>query len=81
MIVVQHTRNSAYRLTELDGAVSHLRYTTFRLIPYFACSLSFIPVTRVMDRDDLASVIANDNSTMQEVQHMAVMKLTRDGQI
>jgi len=81
MLMVRCTHNSAYRLVELDGAVSRLCYAAFRLIPYFACSLSFIPVTRIMDRNDLASVIADDNSTAQEVQHMAVMKLTRDGQI
>jgi transposase InsO family protein len=81
MLVVRRTRNGAYRLAELDGAVSRLRYAAFRLIPYFARSLSFIPVTRVVDRDDLASVIADDNSPAQEVQHMAVMKLTGDGQI
>jgi hypothetical protein len=81
MLVVRCTRNGAYRLVELDGVVSRLRYAAFRLIPYFARSLSFIPVTRVVDRDDLASVIADDNSPAQEVQHMAVMKLTGDGQI
>ena len=81
MLVVQCTHNGAYHLAELDGAVSRLRYATFRLILYFVCSLSFISVTCVMDHDDLASVIANDDSTAQEAQHMAVMKLTRDGQI
>jgi hypothetical protein len=81
MLVVWCTHNSAYRLTELDGTVSCLHYATFRLIPYFAHSLSFIPVTRVMDHDDLTSVIADNDSTVQEAQHMAVMKLTRDGQI
>jgi hypothetical protein len=81
MLMVRHTCNSAYRLTELDGAVLCLRYVAFRLIPYFACSLSFIPVTHIMDCDNLASVIADNNSTTQEVQHMAVMKLTGDGQI
>jgi hypothetical protein len=81
MLVVRRTRNGAYYLAELDGTVSCLRYAAFRLIPYFARSLSFIPVTHVVDRNDLTSVIANDDSTAQEAQHMAVMKLTGDGQI
>jgi hypothetical protein len=29
MVVMQHTRNGAYRLAELDGTVSKLRYTAF----------------------------------------------------
>ena len=81
MLVVRRTRNGTYRLVELDGTVSRLCYAAFRLIPYFACSLSFIPVTCIMDRNDLASMIADDDSTAQEVQHMAVMKLTGDSQI
>jgi len=36
--------------------ISKLHYAAFRLIPYYACSQSFIPVTHVMDGDDLASL-------------------------
>jgi hypothetical protein len=61
MLVVRRTRNGAYRLAELDGAVSRLRYAAFRLVPYFARSRASIPVTRVLDRDDLAAVIADDS--------------------
>jgi hypothetical protein len=57
MIVIRRTRNGAYRLAELDGAVSKLRYAAFRLIPYFARSRSSIPIARVLDRDDLAEVL------------------------
>jgi hypothetical protein len=78
MVVVRRTRNSSYRLAELDGAVSKLRYAAFRLIPYHARSLSFIPVTRVVDRNDLASVIADDLPTHDDQQ--AVM-MPGDGQI
>jgi len=58
MVVIRRTRNGAYRLAELDGAVSKLRYTAFCIIPYFARSQTLIPVTRVLDRDDLAAVVA-----------------------
>jgi hypothetical protein len=81
MLVVWCTHNGTYCLAELDSMVSHLCYAAFRLIPYFACSLSFISVTCVVDHNDLTSMIADDNSIMQEVQHMAVIKLTRDSQI
>jgi hypothetical protein len=78
MVVVRRTHNGAYRLAELDGMVSKLRYAAFRLIPYHAHSPSFIPVTCVIDRDDLASVIAND-LPMQEEQQAVMM--TRDSHI
>jgi hypothetical protein len=41
----------------LDGAVSKLRYAAFRLVPYFSRSRSSIPVTRLLDRDDLTEVV------------------------
>jgi len=65
MVVLRRTRNGTYRLAELDGAVSKLRYAAFRLVPYFACSRTSIPVTRILDRDDLAEVVqdlANDDN-------------------
>ena len=60
MVVLQCTRNGAYRLGELDGAISKLCYAAFRLIPYYARSQSFIPVTHVVDGDDLASLEFDD---------------------
>ena len=62
MVVLRRTRNGAYRLAELDGAVSKRRYAAFRLVPYFARSRTSIPVTRVLDRDDLTEMqdLAND---------------------
>jgi len=62
MIVLRRTRNGAYRLGELDGAVSRLRYAAFHLIPYHARSPSFITVTHVVDGDDLASHDDDDTS-------------------
>jgi len=60
MVVLRHTRNGTYRLGELDGAISKLRYAAFRLIPYYAHSRSFIPVTHVVDGDDLTSLEFDD---------------------
>jgi hypothetical protein len=56
MVILQHTCNGAYRLGELDGMISKLRYAAFRLILYHACSRSFIPVTHVVGSGDLASL-------------------------
>ena len=56
MVVVKKTRNGAYRLAELDGAVSRLRFAAFRLVPYHARSRSVISVTRLLDPDDLEAL-------------------------
>ena len=56
MVVVKITRNGAYRLAELDGAVSRLRFAAFRLVPYHARSRSVISVTRLLDSDDVDSL-------------------------
>lgn len=62
MVVIRRSRNGAYRLAELDGAVSKLRYAAFRLIPYLSRSPSSIPVTRILDRGDLTAVIEEEAS-------------------
>ena len=56
MVVIRRSRNGAYRLAELDGAVSKIRYAAFRIVPYFARSPSSIPVTRILDRDEYAVI-------------------------
>jgi hypothetical protein len=61
MVVLRCTQNGSYRLAELDGTVSNLRFAAFRLVPYHARSRSSIPVTRLVDRDDLARVITDDD--------------------
>jgi len=57
MVVLRRTCNVTYCLAELDGAVSKLRYAAFQLVPYFARSRTSIPVTRILDCDDLAEVV------------------------
>ena len=62
MVVIRRTRNGAYRLAELDGAVSRLRYAAFRLLPYFSRSRTSIPVTRILDRGEIVAVIEEEAS-------------------
>ena len=57
MVVIRRTPNGAYRLAELDGAVSKLRYAAFRIVPYFSRSRTSIPVTRVLAHEDLVAVV------------------------
>jgi hypothetical protein len=71
MIVARRTCNGAYHLAELDGATSKLRYAAFRLVPYLARSQSSIPVTRVLDRDDLIGIINDDAHDAPEAEAAA----------
>ena len=57
MVIIRRTPNGAYRLAELDGAVSKLRYAAFCIVPYFSCSRTSIPVTRVLAHKDLVAVV------------------------
>ncbi|KAH9960223.1 hypothetical protein BGW80DRAFT_1564394 [Lactifluus volemus] len=58
--IVRKTSSGSYRLAEINGAVSKLRYATFRLVPYHARSRAFIPVTCVLDLNNLAIVVDKD---------------------
>ena len=64
MVVVKRTRNGAYRLAELDGAVSRLRFAAFRLVPYHARSHSTISVTRLLDPEDLDALDSADEDNV-----------------
>ncbi len=56
MVVIRRTPNGAYRLAELNGAVSKLRFVAFCLVPYHARSRTSIPITRVVEREDLVKI-------------------------
>ena len=61
MVVIRRTQNGSYRLAELDGTISNLRFAAFHLVPYHAHSCTSIPVTRLVDRSDLARVFADED--------------------
>ncbi|GBE78905.1 hypothetical protein SCP_0201020 [Sparassis crispa] len=56
MVVVRRSRMGSYRLAEVDGTVSKLKFAAFRLIPYHARSLRSLEVTEFVDPSDLAGV-------------------------
>ena len=60
MVVIRHSHTGSYRLAELDGAVSKLHYAAFRLVPYLARSHASIPITRLLDRDNLITVVEEE---------------------
>ncbi len=61
MVVVRHMQNGSYRLAELDGTISNLRFTAFRLVPYHTCTRTSILVTRLVDWSNLARVFADED--------------------
>ena len=75
MVVVKRTRNGAYCLAELDGAVSCLRFAAFCLVPYHARSRSVISITHLLNPDNLATL----NDALEDSDR-AEEDLTGDGQ-
>ena len=53
LLVVRRNRNSAYILAELDGSVHKLPFAGFRLVPYYPRSRTIIPVTSIVDTEDI----------------------------
>ena len=66
MAVVRRTPNDSYRLAELDGAVSKLRFAAFRFVPYHARSRTLIPVTRLVEHDDLVKIYLEIDEDAEE---------------
>ena len=56
MVVVKRSQNGSYRLAEVDGSVSKLRFAAFHLVPYHARSLEVVEVTQFVDPSDLAGL-------------------------
>ena len=52
MVIVRKTEGRSYVVAELDGTESQLRVAAFRLIPYFACTKSSVPIISSDPSDD-----------------------------
>ena len=68
MVVIRRTPNGSYRLAELDGAISKLRYAAFRLVPYHARSRSSIPVTRLIEREELIKIHLDEDQAEENAE-------------
>jgi transposase InsO family protein len=73
MIVISasHSHRS-YRLAELDGAISKLRFAAFRLVPYYARDPTSIPITMVVDDLRLREVELDDLEDFHGHQHYII---------
>ena len=63
MVVLYHMQNGSYRLVELDSTVSNLRFSAFYLVPYHSQLCSSMPLTHLVDKEDLACANMQDNIT------------------
>ena len=61
MVVVHRTLYRSYCLAELDGAVSKLRFTAFRLVQYHVHSRTSIPVMWLVECDDLIKIYVDED--------------------
>jgi hypothetical protein len=52
MMVMRRTKGGSYMLAELDGAISKLRFATFRIIPYYPRSEERVSVTQMTGIDE-----------------------------
>lgn len=62
MVVAQRLRSGAYRLAEVTGTISRLKFAAFRLIPYYARSTKQLEVTEFIDPADLAGISDEDEA-------------------
>ena len=60
MIVVHHAASGSYRLTEINGVISRLKFVAFCLVPYLARSKKNLLITKFIDQKDLAE-LKDDN--------------------
>ncbi|KXN91863.1 hypothetical protein AN958_11543 [Leucoagaricus sp. SymC.cos] len=60
MVVVKWLHSRAYILAEVNGAISHLKFTAFHIIPYHPQSHKHLEITKFVDPKDLGRVEDND---------------------
>lgn len=51
MIVVSRSQGGSYRLAEVDGTISKLKFAAFRLIPYHPRSPSTLEITHLINTE------------------------------
>jgi hypothetical protein len=66
MVVVCRTPNGSYRLAELDGSVSKLRFAAFCLVSYHARSRTSILVMRLIEHKDLTQIYLDEDQAEED---------------
>jgi hypothetical protein len=74
MVIVWQTTHGAYILTEMDGAISKLRFAAFRVIPYHARWRMNIDLETFFvfpDADEEMEDVEDETETDEEIQETA----------
>lgn len=66
MVVAKRTGGGNYRLAEVTGAVSKLRYAAFHIIPYYARSSKRLEVMEFIDPRALAGIEEDGDDDREE---------------
>ena len=61
MIIICRAAGGSYRLAEINGVLSKLRFAAFHLMPYLARSKKNVLITRFIDQKDLTELGEEDN--------------------
>jgi hypothetical protein len=61
MIVVSRSQGGSYRLAEVDGAVSKLKFAAFHIIPYHPRSPTSLDVTQYLNIKHLSGTVDDNN--------------------
>ena len=59
MLVVRKKKNASYVIAELDGAQSQQHVTGFRLVPYFPCHQTKVPIVSNIPDEDQDDTVDN----------------------
>ena len=59
LMVAKRLRNGNYRLVEVNGALSKLKYAAYRLIPYYPRCRKALQITEILGEAELAEVADN----------------------
>ena len=70
MIIIKRTKGGSYVLGELDGSLSKLRFTAFRLIPYRHRDIKSVPVTKFTNNieESLDEITHDSGNTLDVVE-------------
>jgi hypothetical protein len=77
MVIVQQTTHGAYILTEMDSAVSKLRFAAFHIIPYHAQWRMNIDLETFFvfpDADEETEDVEDEMETDEDIQDTAVLE-------
>ena len=62
MLVVHRSEKGSYRLAEIDGTLSKLKFAPFHLIQYHARSNKQLNITKFIDAKDITEIYNDEDN-------------------